>query len=113
MTTAHPIDRLAELSQSFGPKAVRDKLRILEDVARLERHSSRRLVKLHDTLYFMRAYPDNEDVLRAVTALARSLREIVAKHTGGDPDHPAFANTGLPGSCNRHSYSYEVLRRMV
>jgi hypothetical protein len=113
MTTDHPIDRLAELSQSFGPKATREKLRVLEDVARLERHGSRRLVKLHDTLYFMRAYPDNEDVLRAVAALSQSLREIVAKHTGGDPNYPAFVNTGLPGSCNRHGYSYEVLRRMV
>jgi len=113
MTTTHPIDRLAELSQSFGPKAAREKLQVLKDVARLERHSSRRLIKLHDTLYFVRAYPDNEDVLRAVVALAQSLREIVAEHTGADPDHPAFVNTGLPASCNRHSYSYEVLRRMV
>jgi hypothetical protein len=113
MKTVHPIDRLTAVSRSFGAKAAREKLAALAGIAQLERHGSRRLVELRDTLYFMRAYPDNEDVLHAATELSLSLRSIVSKQTGSDPDYPALVNTGLPGTCNRHIYSYEVLRRMV
>jgi hypothetical protein len=113
MTTTHPIDRLAGLSHRFGRKAAREKSSLLRDIARLKRHTPGRLIRLHDTLYFMRAYPDDDDVLLTVTSLVSSLREKVAAQTGGDPQHPPFENTGLPGSCNRHSYSYEVLKRMV
>jgi hypothetical protein len=113
MTTAHPIDRLAGLSHTFGSGAAREKLQLLEKIARLERHTPSRLVRLHDALYFMRAYPDNDSVLRAVSSLQVSLREIVERITGGDPEHDAFVNTGLPATCNRHTYSYAVLERMV
>jgi hypothetical protein len=113
MTTTHPIESLAGLSREFGREAARKKLLLLGDIARLTRHTSRRLVKLQDTLYFMRAYPDNADVLRAVASIVSSLRKTMGAITGGDTDPPAFENTGLPGSCNRHPYSYAVLRRMV
>ncbi|MGD8412970.1 MAG: hypothetical protein PVF33_01985 [Candidatus Latescibacterota bacterium] len=113
MKTAHPIDRLVELSRSFGSDPAGKKLELLKEIARLDRFDSKRIVKLHDTLYFMRAYPDNEKILSAVTDMARSLRTIIRKHTGDDEDFPAFVNTGLPGSCNRHSYSFEVLRRLA
>jgi hypothetical protein len=113
MTKPHSIDRLAGLSHRFGREAAREKSSLLGDIAGMERCTPRRLIRLHDTLYFMRAYPDDGHVLRVVSSLLSSLREKVTAISGGDPEYPAFKNTGLPGSCNRHSYSYEVLKRMV
>jgi len=113
MAATHPIDRLAELSRTFGATAAAEKLRLLDQISGLTRLTTRRIVTLHDTLYCMLAYPDNADILGAVTCLAADLGGMVERHTGGDADCPAFVNTGLPGSCNKHSYSYRALQRMV
>ena len=113
MKTDHPIDKLAALSRKFGPEIAIEKNRLLKEIDLSTRLSARRIKLLHDTLYFMRAYPDNEAVLRAVVSLTADLRKTVEDHTGGDSGYPAFVNTGLPGSQNTHSYSYGVLQRLV
>ncbi|MCK5620604.1 MAG: hypothetical protein KAJ17_14450 [Candidatus Krumholzibacteria bacterium] len=113
MKTDHPIDKLAALSRKFGPEIAIEKNRLLKEIDLSKRLSARRIKLLHDTLYFMRAYPDNEAVLRAVMSLTADLRKTVEDHTGGDSGYPAFVNTGLPGSQNTHSYSYGVVQRLV
>jgi hypothetical protein len=113
MVSSHPVDRLAELSRTFGPASARDKLALLAEISRLQRHRIRRLRLLHDTLYYMRAYPDNPSVLHAVIDLSASLAGIVDECTNGDPEHAALINSGLPGSSNHHSYAYDVLERLV
>jgi hypothetical protein len=113
MTKFHPIEQLAAQSRTFGRAAAREKLRLLDEISRLKRHSARRIILLHDTLYFMRAYPDTPQILGAVESSIRSLRESVDDYTGGDPLHSAFLNSGVPGSCNTYPYSYAVLQRLV
>lgn len=113
MATPHPVDRLAGLSRQFGPGRSQEKLRLLEEIAALKRHSSRRLVLLHDTLCYMRAYPDSARVLSAVCALCDELRDLVERRTGGDEMFPALINTGLPGTTNAYGYSYGVAQRLA
>jgi hypothetical protein len=113
MKTDHPIDELAALSRKFGPEVAIEKDRLLREIDPLKRLSARRIKLLHDTLYFTRAYPDNEAILRATVSLTARLRKTVEDHTGGNSGYPAFVNTGLPGSQNTHSYSYGVLHRLV
>ncbi len=109
----HPVDELYALSRSFGAREAARKLELLRRIAALKSLSTGRVVRLHDTLYFMRAYPDDAAVLGAVLTAVSALRDRVDAHTGGDSLHGAFANTGMPGSFNAYEYSYAVLSRLV
>jgi len=113
VTTAHPVDELASLSRRFGRAERARKLDLLASIARLSRLSRQRLVKLHDTLHFMRAYPDDAEVLGSVRSHIAGLRRRVEEATGGEPRDSSLENSGLPGTCNTYEYSHAVLERLV
>jgi hypothetical protein len=113
MSTPHPVDALAAVAHEFGPGKAKEKLRLLREIAKVESLSARRIVRLHDALYFLRAYPDDRGVLENVHACISGLRQVVESHTGGNPLHPSLLNTGVPASSNAYSYSHAVLERMV
>jgi hypothetical protein len=113
MSTSHPVDELASVAHEFGPAKARVKLRLLREIARMDSLSSRRIVRLHDTLYFLRAYPDNPGVLKAVRACIPVLRRATEHRTVDDRLHPSLLNTGVPGSSNAYRYSHAVLERLV
>jgi hypothetical protein len=101
------------VSRDFGPAAAPEKLRLLEEIAERAVGSRARLVRLHDTLYFLRAYPDDPAVLREVNAHIGRFRARIERYTKGDPRDPTLVNTGLPGTSNAYAYSYAVLQRLV
>jgi hypothetical protein len=88
---AGAVERLHEVSRTFGKKAAAAKLRLLETIARAPRLGKRELRRLADTLDFMRAYPDDAVVRRQVQVLA----------------------TRLPATENVYAYSYGVLLRLI
>ncbi len=85
------LQKLHHLSRNFGKAAALSKLRLLQRVARMPRLGKRDGQLLGETLAFLRAYPDNAQVLQA----ARALRER------------------LPATDTVYEYSYAVLRRLV
>ena len=112
MPASHPVDELVALSRRFGAEAAAAKLALLERMAAHTRLSARQLSRLHDALYFMRAYPDDARVLQSVVALTTSLRQRVERLRGDEPYVHALLDSGLPGSCNAYPYSYAVLVRL-
>jgi len=105
MDTGDPVHALQALSRTFGKTAAWRKGRLLREIAKTKRFRARDLLVLHDTLDFMRAYPDDAALRRSVLDQAVRLRE----HAG-----PArLRNTGFPGSSNSYAYSYGVLQQMV
>jgi hypothetical protein len=105
----NPIDRLAAIAHEFGPERAREKRELLGALGPLERQSRERLERLHATLYFLRAYPDDPAVLEGVRAAIPHLRAAVeARRT---PD--AFLDSGLPGAVQAHTFAYGVVRRLV
>jgi hypothetical protein len=113
MSKSHPVDALAAVAHQFGPAKAKQKLRLLREIVKVESLSSRRIVRLHDALYFLRAYSDNSGVLQAVHACISALRRVVESHTGEDPLHPSLLNTGVPASSSAYSYSHAILERLV
>ena len=112
MSKTSPIAELAARSRSFGPDAARAKLELLEAIELEGRIGARDLVPLHDTLCFLRAYPDDARVLDAVRRVGGRLREWVdALPDGGATT--SLLELGLPGSSNTHYYSFGVLRHLV
>jgi hypothetical protein len=106
------VQALATASRTFGPGAARKKARLLDNIVQMDRLPARDLLLLHDTVCFMRAYPDDGNILARIRKLVARLRDWVQVVRGGG-DAPAFANTGLPGSVNSYAYSYAALLRMV
>ncbi len=87
-----PIQSLHALSRTFGGRAARRKLRLLDALRPDRCRGARRLRLLRETLDFMRAYPDDARVLAAVRARIAAL--------------PAVEPPVYP-------YSYGVVRRLV
>ncbi len=105
MSHAAPVFTLHAISRSFGHEALVRKEKLLRKIASQRQFRAKELACLHDTLNFMRAYPDNARILRQTTELVPRLRENAKAAT--------LRNTGFPGSSNSHPYSYAVLQRMV
>lgn len=94
-----PVQRLEEVSRTFGPQAAREKLRLLAAVTAADGRGrgrraapARRTAAFAATLDFMRACPDDARVLTAVRAAIAGL--------------PATGPVSYP-------YSYEVVLRLV
>ncbi|MHC4579465.1 MAG: hypothetical protein ACYTED_18920 [Planctomycetota bacterium] len=101
-----PVAALDSLARTFGAGAARRKLAALDAIARARRLPVRDLLTLHDTLCFLRAYPDSPAVLRRVEALAAGLR-------ARGSDAARLRDTGFPGSVQCYSFSYGTLRHLV
>lgn len=86
-----PVQKLSELSRTFGPEAAAEKRRLMEEIRGARRLSRGDQRLLEGTVQFIRAYPDNPRVL----SLAREL------------------SARLPDTTNIHPYSYGVLRRLI
>lgn len=107
-----PIAELATKSRVFGPVAAAAKKDLLRAIAAERSIGARALVSLHDTLCFLRAYPDDRAVLVAVEAVGSSLRDrVAALPEGGDTS--TLLDRGIPGSSNTYVYSFGVLRHLV
>jgi len=85
------IHELHRIRRTFGPKAARAKLRLLERIAAGPRPGKRDAAVLAETVEFLRAYPDDAALRRAVGAVLPLL----------------------PPLSISHDYSYGVLRRLI
>src|SRR3972149_4052888 len=101
-----PVQTLRRLSRSFGAGPARRKVELLQCIARIPRLPARELVGLQQTLCFMRASPDDAEVLRGVVRVAGGLRN---QHRGA----AALVNRGVPGSLHSYPYSYPVVRKLA
>lgn len=111
MTTA-AVHQLAAASHQFDAKAARLKLRLLAPLAEAAPPDPADRLKLQDTLNFMRAYPDDAELLRAVEQVVATLRQFAIRH----PRRAAarrLQDSGLPGAVQRYSYHYGVVRELL
>ncbi len=106
------IRELAKASGSFGPEPAGTKRRLLREIESRSRHSARGLRVLHDVLCFLRAYPDDARVLRAVESVIAKL-PVWLEVAGIDGASSALADTGFPGAVNHGELSLPLLRRMT
>ncbi len=110
------LDRLDEAKLSFG-------LRAAENVARLLRRISKRritpgetLIRYHELLLFIRAYPQSASVLNLAKQQLSSFRERVEKIEASDADMSAFADpsvSGVAGTSVTDTFTYDIVRWLV
>jgi hypothetical protein len=92
--------RLQRLIAEYGPGRARPKLRLLTALERLALPRAREVWRLHETLCFLRAYPDDVAVLaRVERMLARfERRPDLRRH------RRALADTGIAGTFIRYRF---------
>src|SRR5258705_4101570 len=94
---------LAALEQSrleFGAAAAQRKLALLKQLAHTRLGSARAVMRLHEALCFIRAYPDNAAVLAQVQAMLAAFdrRSDLRAH------RLALADSGIAGTATHYRF---------
>jgi hypothetical protein len=112
---ARPLPELEELKRRFGtaPRQLEQKLRAL---GRCEFENADELVRFHEALLFIRAYPPGAKVLKQVEGILKTFEQRVAKlyDAGADLsplDDPEVS--GIAGTSVTSNFSYAIVRRLA
>lgn len=109
-----PLDPLVQLEQwksRFGAADPAELHKLLADLPRQTFAEPSALIRLHECLLFLRAYPADRQVMRLTDAALASFEQRLA----GLPDLTAFEEaevSGIAGSSFSAVFSYDVVRQL-
>lgn len=112
-TIPHLLDRLEELKRPSGAHDPACVISILRELDRRRFKDASALIRFHETLLFLRAYPQSPRLLREVEALLRSFAERVENLPAADEDTDAFSDpevSGIAGTSLTAIFSYAIAR---
>ncbi|MDP1691463.1 MAG: hypothetical protein Q8L49_05860 [Burkholderiaceae bacterium] len=98
-----PLAALERRRLDFGPVAAAVKLALLKQLARTRLGSARAVMRLHEALCFMRAYPDNAALLAQVQAMLAGF----ARRADLRAHRTALADSGIAGSAIHYRFFAE------
>lgn len=96
---------------SFGAANARTKARLLARIEATQHLGVRDLVRLHDVLSFLQAYPDNARILAQVERLLASLRGRL-ESPRIDRESAVLQDLGFPGAVNRCAFAFPVIQHV-
>jgi hypothetical protein len=98
--------RLEATRLAYGPGHARAKLALLRALQRARLASAREILRLHEHLCYLRAYPDNRAVLAWVVRMLRDFaaRADLARH------RDALADSGIAGTEIRYRFFWPTAR---
>ncbi len=103
------IEQLGELSRRFAPTDVATKEHLLEEIRRRTIRNAALLFRYHESLCFLRAYPDSPEVLRLVE---RELQDFSIRVTPIVMEDERAAqrllNTGIAGTTTEYPYDWDT-----
>jgi hypothetical protein len=110
MRTAKSIDQLAEMKTQFGSDAAAHTAALLEKFQRTRLREPSDLIRLHEVVLFLRAYPQSARVMRLADEIlfAFADRLPVNKDAFSDPDI-----SGIAGTVISTNFSFEFARSLV
>jgi hypothetical protein len=109
------LDRLDEWRRRFGPPETGQLERLLGAAAKYRVRDAAGLIRLHETLLFLRAYPRTPEVARLADAILFAFAGRVARLPAGVDLEP-FAEpevSGIAGTDLTAVFSFEVARSLV
>ncbi len=105
------LDRLDEWKRRFEPEGAGQLERLLAQIAGRRFRDPATLIRLHETLLFLRAYPRTPEVARLADSILFSFADRVARMDGGAFEEPEVS--GIAGTSFAAVFSYEVARRLA
>ncbi|MEQ1883999.1 MAG: hypothetical protein ABL967_02990 [Bryobacteraceae bacterium] len=92
------LDSLTQIKGRFGPDAAQEAVRLLEVAKKSEWSDPEQLIHFHETVLYLRAYPQSPDVLRLADEILFAFSERVQdkeKEPFEYPEISGIAGTGL------------------
>lgn len=109
----HLLDRLDELKSRFGSSEATRKTKLLSRLSRQRFTQPYQLIRFHEALLFIRAFPDDDTTLTLADRLLATIPERVKKLSRGDVDLSEFddeAVSGIAGTTVTAAFSFEIAR---
>jgi hypothetical protein len=110
------LDRLDDWKRRFGPLESGRLERLLEAAAKYRVRDAASLIRLHETLLFLRAYPRTPEVARRADAILFTFADRVDRLRAAGVDLEPFAEpevSGIAGTELTAVFSYEVARSLI
>jgi len=110
------LDRLDDWKRRFGPPETGQLERLLAAAAKYRVRDAVGLIRLHETLLFLRAYPRTPEVARLADAILFAFADRVARLRAAGVDLEPFAEpevSGIAGTDLTAVFSFEVARSLV
>ncbi|HWZ83396.1 MAG TPA: hypothetical protein VNW47_12260 [Terriglobales bacterium] len=110
------LSRLEESRYRFGSGEVDRVVRLLNALARIRVKDPTSFIRLHETLLFLRAFPQAPGVVRAVEKLLNSFWKKVAELRAGEEDLSSwetFEFAGVSGTTMEDTLSFDVARWLI
>ena len=110
------LDRLEEIKGRFGPTNARLAETLLARAGRLRLRDAESLIRLHEALLFLRAFPPSAKVVRKTEALLSSFhRRVEALRAAGADLSPLdpMEVSGIAGTVIEDSLNYDVSRWLL
>jgi hypothetical protein len=107
VTAAELIRPLAATAPRFTPSDRREKIRLLDQVARSTIRQPRALRELHEILCFLEAYPDDAEVLERAT---RALAAFTTRVTQLGPAARRLHDSGIAGTTLDYPFGLPMAR---
>ncbi|HYN84882.1 MAG TPA: hypothetical protein VER32_06500 [Pyrinomonadaceae bacterium] len=116
-SVARLLDRLEELKRPSSSPRARKRLRaLLRELTRRRLRDAPSLMRLHEALIFMRAYPQGPALLRATETLLKTFSRRVREAEARGADLSALGEpevSGVAGTEFSAQFSYDVTRRLA
>lgn len=111
------LDRLAELKRSFGAKESLRLSKLLAQLARRRFQEASALIRFHELLLFIRAYPHNPAILQQAEDLLASFHSRVEQlRAAGTEDLSIFTEpevSGIAGTSFSAIWGYDIVRHLA
>lgn len=111
------LDRLAELKRSFGAKESLRAEKLLARLARRRFQEASALIRFHELLLFIRAYPHNPAILQQTEDLLASFHHRVEQlRAAGTEDLSALTEpevSGIAGTSFSAIWGYDIVRHLA
>ena len=114
--TTHLLDQLDELKNQFAPDVAQRIERLLNQLARKDFNDTDSLVRYHEILLFLRAYPHNASIVRLTEKELRGFSRRVASLREQEIDvaplqHPEVS--GIAGTSVTDTFGFYVVRTLL
>lgn len=116
VTAIRLLEQLDELKHTFGPAGARRLLRLIKTIGKLTLDDPQSLIKFHETLLFIRAYPHNAAIVRACETQLLTFSKRISNAISHNVDlseleHPEVS--GFAGMSVSDTFSYYIVRWLL
>ena len=114
--TTHLLDQLDDLKNQFAPNVARRIERLLNQLARKDFADTDSLVRYHELLLFLRAYPHNASIVRLTEKELRGFARRVASLRDREIDVAPLEDpevSGIAGTSVNDTFGFYIVRRLL